>query len=83
MYICVCNAVTERHIEDAVANGARRLRDLRVHLGVSAECGRCASCAHQCLKVALDSGPNSALDQLAARAMQALPPLPSLEMEAT
>lgn len=55
MYVCICNAVTERHIAQAVEQGARRLRDLRASLGVAAECGRCASCAHSCLRVTLDS----------------------------
>ena len=56
MYVCVCNAVTERHIVQAVEQGARRLRDLRDSLGVAAECGRCASCAHACLRTTLDAG---------------------------
>jgi len=55
MYVCVCNAVTERHIHDAVEHGVRRMRELRDHLGVAADCGRCASCAHACLKSALGS----------------------------
>ena len=55
MYVCICNAVTERHIAQAVEQGARRLRDLRASLGVAAECGRCASCAHSCLRMSLDS----------------------------
>ncbi len=54
MYVCVCRAVTEKHIETAVAAGARRLRDLRAELGVTEECGRCAKCAKQCLSQALD-----------------------------
>jgi bacterioferritin-associated ferredoxin len=54
MYVCVCNAVTEHHIAQAVEQGARRLRDLRASLGVAAECGRCASCAHSCLRMTLD-----------------------------
>jgi len=53
MYVCVCNAVTERHIEHAVREGASTLRQLRLELGVSAECGRCASCARDCLRAAL------------------------------
>ncbi len=53
MYVCVCNAITENHIEDAVRNGATRMRDLRERLGVTAECGRCAGCAQECLKSAL------------------------------
>lgn len=50
MYICICKGVTERHIYQAVEQGAASLKDLRRDLGVSAECGRCAGCANQCLK---------------------------------
>ncbi|MCK6410374.1 (2Fe-2S)-binding protein [Thauera sp.] len=53
MYVCVCSAVTERQIHQAAAQGARKLRDLRHSLGVTAECGRCARCAHDCLQSAL------------------------------
>lgn len=52
MYVCVCQGVTERQIHEAAQNGASRLRDLRQQLGVTQECGRCATCAHQCLKEA-------------------------------
>jgi bacterioferritin-associated ferredoxin len=50
MYVCVCHAVTERQIHEAARNGANRLKDLRQQLGVTLDCGRCASCAHHCLK---------------------------------
>lgn len=53
MYVCVCNAITERHIGDAVRNGSSTLRHLRQELGVTAECGRCAVCARDCLRAAL------------------------------
>ena len=53
MYVCVCNAVTERHIGAAVSEGAATLRDLRDRLGVAGECGRCATCARDCLRSAL------------------------------
>lgn len=52
MYVCVCAAVTERQIQQAASAGATTLQDLRRELGVSAECGRCASCARQCLREA-------------------------------
>ena len=42
MYVCVCKAVTDRQIREAVFDGARTLRDLRKQLGVASECGRCA-----------------------------------------
>jgi bacterioferritin-associated ferredoxin len=54
MYICICKAVTERQIHSAVAQGAQRMRDLHERLGVAGQCGRCATCAHQCLKSALN-----------------------------
>lgn len=53
MYVCVCNAVTERHINEAVRDGISTLRHLRDELGVTAECGRCAVCARDCLRSAL------------------------------
>ena len=52
MYVCVCKAVTDRQIREAVFDGARTLRDLRNQLGVASECGRCACCARDCLKAA-------------------------------
>jgi bacterioferritin-associated ferredoxin len=45
MYVCVCNAITDREIRGAVALGARSLADLQSTLGVATCCGRCADCA--------------------------------------
>ncbi len=50
MYVCVCKAVTEREVHEAIRDGARSLRDLRTDLGIIEECGRCAGCARQCLR---------------------------------
>ncbi len=50
MYVCVCQAVTERQVRDAVMSGAQTMRELRQHLGVASECGRCARCASGILK---------------------------------
>jgi bacterioferritin-associated ferredoxin len=52
MYVCVCQAVTDQQIREAASNGARSLRDLRRELGVTRDCGCCASCASDCLKKA-------------------------------
>ena len=43
MYVCVCHAVTDRQIREAAESGARTLKDLRRDLGVTRDCGRCAS----------------------------------------
>ena len=53
MYVCVCQAVTDRQIRQAAAGGARTLDDLRRELGVARECGQCASHARACLRGAL------------------------------
>jgi bacterioferritin-associated ferredoxin len=50
MYVCVCQAVTERQVRDAVSDGIHSLRALREHLGVASECGKCARCAQSLLK---------------------------------
>ena len=53
MYVCICNAVTERDIGSAVADGCCSLRQLREELGVGACCGRCTGCARNVLKNSL------------------------------
>lgn len=53
MYICVCNAVTERDIDGAVAEGCCTLRELREQTGLGGCCGRCTQCARDVLKDAL------------------------------
>lgn len=45
MYICICNAVTESAIQQAVRGGARSLRDLSFRTGCSTQCGRCVGSA--------------------------------------
>lgn len=50
MYVCVCNAISDKAIKAAVANGARTLADLQAQLGVATCCGCCASCAEAYLE---------------------------------
>ena len=45
MYICLCNAITERQIIQAAEGGARTPHDLASGLGVGLGCGSCVSCA--------------------------------------
>lgn len=50
MYVCVCQAVTERQVREAVQDGMHSVRALREHLGVASECGKCARCAQGIIK---------------------------------
>lgn len=45
MYVCVCQAVTDSQIREAICDGACSMRELRQRLGVASECGRCSQCA--------------------------------------
>ena len=43
VYICVCNALTDKQIKQAVsANGLHRLIDVYAACGCRAQCGQCA-----------------------------------------
>jgi len=49
MYICVCNAITERQVRACVDAGATTLGDLQFELGVATCCGCCAQMAQEYL----------------------------------
>jgi bacterioferritin-associated ferredoxin len=48
MYICLCKAVTDQQIREAVRQGATSLKALRNNLDVMTQCGKCA-CATKSL----------------------------------
>ena len=45
MYVCLCNAITDREIRSAAELGARTVDDLRETLGVATCCRRCETTA--------------------------------------
>ncbi len=49
MYVCVCNAVTDKQIRQACENGACTMEDLSRELNVATCCGRCQDCARKIL----------------------------------
>ena len=49
MYVCICNAVTERAIREAAASGVRTLSELSRRTGCSDCCGSCAELANEIL----------------------------------
>jgi len=50
MYVCICNAVTERTIREAAASGVRTLAELSRRTGCSDCCGTCSDLAQQILE---------------------------------
>lgn len=59
MFVCVCNAVTDKDIHNAVSNGAESMRDLRQQLSLGSQCGKCTRFASLVLDEALQSKINS------------------------
>jgi bacterioferritin-associated ferredoxin len=49
MYVCLCNAVTERDVRECVRRGCGSLDELQVELGVGTCCGRCRPVAKEIL----------------------------------
>jgi bacterioferritin-associated ferredoxin len=60
VYVCICNAVTDRDIRGAVARGARSLEDLAATLGVATRCRKCTECAQAVLADAVAALPSCA-----------------------
>ena len=50
MYVCICNAITDKQIRRAARNGTSSLYELRGELGVAAGCGSCAGPAEAILE---------------------------------
>ena len=43
MYICICHAITDKDIKQAIEDGATTMPCLAKQLGVSTQCGKCKS----------------------------------------
>ncbi len=58
MYVCICNAITDKQIRKAADAGARNLWDLQRELGVAVGCGSCKEMASDILReTAADAQP--------------------------
>ena len=55
MFVCLCNAITDRQIKETVAAGANSLTDLQAQLGVATCCGCCADLACSYLNVTAEA----------------------------
>lgn len=66
MFICVCNAITERQVQAAVAAGASTMADLQGELGVATNCGCCMDTALEYLPGGRYATPGGAVVAVAA-----------------
>ena len=49
MYVCICNAITERDVRECVRRGCCSMEELSGELGVGTSCGRCRTVATEIL----------------------------------
>ena len=50
MYVCICNAVTDKQIRQAAESGVEDLWGLQRELGVAVGCGACKEMASEILR---------------------------------
>jgi bacterioferritin-associated ferredoxin len=58
MYVCLCHAITDTQIKQAVGQGDSSLADVRKRLGVADQCGKCAKMATKIIQNQLEIEPN-------------------------
>lgn len=58
MYVCLCHAITDTQIKQAVSQGDTSLKDVRKRLGVGDQCGKCTRMAAIIIEQQLDLEPN-------------------------
>lgn len=57
MYVCICNAVTDRSIREAAREGARTFAELQRRTGCGDCCGSCEDLAREILDAAVPAKP--------------------------
>lgn len=55
MYICLCHAVTDHAIREAVERGVSTYRELSFATGCGMQCGSCAKTARQLFHEAIEA----------------------------
>ncbi|MEH6558493.1 MAG: bacterioferritin-associated ferredoxin [Oceanicoccus sp.] len=54
MYVCMCNAVTDSQIREAVEKGATQFGQVRRELGLASQCGKCGILARSIFNQSLE-----------------------------
>jgi bacterioferritin-associated ferredoxin len=56
MFVCVCHAVTDRDIHEAVDEGVHHVEQLEALCGVGSGCGSCRTMAQELIESRLAEG---------------------------
>ncbi|WP_439548943.1 (2Fe-2S)-binding protein [Falsiroseomonas sp.] len=57
MFLCLCNALTDTQIAEAIHQGARRPREVHARCGCRAQCGRCTTSIVKALRASVATPP--------------------------
>lgn len=71
MYVCVCNAVSDRQVKQALCEGKHSIRELRNHLGYKSCCGKCTGCMRSLIDHHLETI-NLSMGELSCKATREL-----------
>jgi len=66
MYVCICNAITDKQIRKAAESGVTSLWELQKELGVASNCGKCREMSVDILRE--HSRPESSTERTRQRA---------------
>ncbi|MCF8466015.1 MAG: (2Fe-2S)-binding protein [Sneathiella sp.] len=56
MYICLCNALTDRDVKSAVSLGAQRIANVYEMLGAAPQCAKCSTHIRDIIRETTDAG---------------------------
>lgn len=62
MYVCLCHAVTDRQIKQAVKEGACSVRQVQLCLRVGTNCGKCIPAAREIVDATASEAPRRPKD---------------------
>lgn len=62
MIVCICKAVSDKHIRRVAAQGVASLRELSRETGLGTCCGKCVPEAREVLSKAVDAQPMKLAD---------------------
>ena len=79
MYLCVCKAVSDQQIRQAVEQGARTIGDVSARFGVGIECGKCIDGIREFLGTCLVAAAISVDAAPAPTAVAVAPPPPVVD----
>lgn len=55
MYVCLCNAFTDKQVKQVLIGGARSPAEVYRRLGCAPQCGKCVPCVRQMVKERSDT----------------------------